>query len=142
MSDNLLKNVDASGVFHLVTERQSTIETAASHARFCVLKADIAKHSSTQDLLAQLGSALNFPIWYGANFDALYDCLTDPDWAPAKGHVLLINGLARLRSSDPADFATLIEVFQSAAESRRAMHTPFWVLIDAPARGIPTLAEA
>ena len=142
MSDNLLKNVDASGVFHLVTERQSTIETAASHARFCVLKADIAKPSSTQDLLAQLGSALNFPIWYGANFDALYDCLTDPDWEPAKGHVLLINGLARLRSSDPADFATLIEVFQSAAESRRAMHTPFWVLIDAPARGIPTLAEA
>ena len=142
MSDNLLKNVDASGVFHLVTARQSTIETAARHARFCVLKADIAKHSSTQEVLAQLGSALNFPIWYGANFDALYDCLTDPDWEPAKGHVLLINGLARLRSSDPADFATLIEVFQSAAESRRAMHTPFWVLIDAPARGIPTLAEA
>ena len=142
MSDNLLKNADESGVYHLVTSRQSTIEAAARHERFCVLTADIAKHSSTQDVLVQLGSALNFPIWYGANFDALNDCLTDPDWEPAKGHVLFINGLARLRASDPADFATLIEVLQSAAETRRALHLPFWVLIDAPARGIPMLAEA
>jgi len=142
MSDNLLKNADACGVFHLVTSRQSTIETAAHHARFCVLKADIVAPSSAHEVLLQLGSALNFPIWYGANFDALYDCLTDPDWQPAKGHVLFINGITHLRSSDPADFATLIEVFQAAAEARRTMRTPFWVLIDAPARGIPILTEA
>lgn len=142
MSDNLLKNTDASGVFHLVTSRQSTIEKAARHARFCVIKVGIDTCVSTQDVLLQLGTALNFPIWYGANFDALHDCLTDPDWESAKGHVLLINGLGCLRSSDPADFATLIEVFQSAAEARRTMGTPFWVLIDAPARGVPTLTEA
>jgi RNAse (barnase) inhibitor barstar len=142
MSENLLKNADKSGVFHLVSTQQPTIETAACHARFRVLKADIAKHASTQDVLVQLGSALNFPIWYGANFDALYDCLTTPDWEPATGHVLFINGLARLRSSSPADFATLIEVFRSVADARRAAHSPFWILIDAPARGVPTFAEA
>jgi RNAse (barnase) inhibitor barstar len=142
MSDNLLKNASASGVFYLAPSGQPTIETAAHHARFCVLKADIATPSSAHNVLLQLGSALNFPIWYGANFDALHDCLTDPDWQPAKGHVLFINGIAHLRSSDPADFATLIDVFQAAAEVRRTMQTPFWVLIDAPARGIPTLAEA
>ena len=36
-------------------------------------------------LLKQLGEALNFPDWYGANFDALHDCLTDPDCLPG-GH--------------------------------------------------------
>lgn len=142
MSDNLLKNTEASGVFHLVTSRQATIEKAARHAHFGVLKADIVALSSAHDVLLQLGSALNFPIWYGANFDALYDCLTDPDWQPAKGHVLFINGIADLRASAPADFATLIEVFQAAAEARRAMNTPFWVLLDAPARGVPILTEA
>jgi len=142
MSDNLLTNADESGVYHLVTARRSSIESAAHHAHFCVLKADISKPATTEAVLLQLGAALNFPDWYGANFDALHDCLTDPDWAPAKGHVLLINGLAGLRSSDPEDFATLIDVFQSAAETRRATHSPFWVLIDAPARGIPILAEA
>ncbi|NTV72246.1 MAG: barstar family protein [Azonexaceae bacterium] len=142
MSDNLLKNASASGVYHLATTQQVTIETAARHANLCVLKADIAKQASTQDVLLQLGTALGFPDWYGANFDALFDCLTDADWHPAKGHVLFINGITRLRASQPADFATLIEVLQAAAEDRRQTNAPFWVLIDAPARGVPTLAEA
>ena len=142
MSDNLLTKADESGVYHLVTSRRTSIESAALHAQFCVLKADITRPATTEAVLRQLGSALNFPSWYGANFDALHDCLTNPDWAPAKGHVLFINGLAGLRASDPGDFATLIDVFQSASEIRRATHTPFWVLLDAPARGIPTLAEA
>jgi RNAse (barnase) inhibitor barstar len=142
MSDNLLKKAEASGIFHLPPSRQSAIETAATQAHLCLLKAEIDKQSTAAEVLRHLGAELNFPIWYGANFDALYDCITDPDWQPAKGHVLLINGIARLRESDPTDFATLIEVFQAAAEARRAMQSPFWVLIDAPARGIPTLPEA
>lgn len=141
MSDKLLKNVDACGVFHLPPARQSAIESAAAHAHFCLLKSEISRQASTADALVQFGSTLHFPIWYGANFDALHDCLTDPDWQPAKGHVLLFNGIARLRTSDPIDFATLIQVFQGVAEERRAMHTPFWILIDSPARGIPTFPE-
>lgn len=141
MSDNLLNNAEASGVFHLVTSGQSTIEMAARHIRFCVLKADIVSPLSAHDVLHQLGAALNFPTWYGVNFDALHDCLTDPDWQPAKGYVLFITGMDQLRTSNPADFATLIEVFQAAAEARRAMNTPFWVLIDAAARGVPILTD-
>lgn len=142
MSVNLLKDAAASGVFHVAPSRQPGIEQAADKARFCRLKADIAEHASIEAALRQLGSALKFPIWYGANFDALYDCLTDVAWQPAKGHVLFVNGISRLRTADPNDFATLIEVLQAAADARRAMNTPFWVLIDSPARGIPSLPEA
>lgn len=142
MSDNLLENASSSGVFHLVATQQPTIEAAAHQADFCVLKADIVRPASTEDALLQLGSALDFPNWYGANFDALYDCLTDPDWQPAKGHVLFINGITRLRAAHPVDFVTLIDVLQAAAEDRRKTHVPFWILIDAPARGVPMLAEA
>lgn len=141
MNENLLKNASASGVYYLSGSRQSAIEEAAPRARFCLLAANITKPSSTEGVLAELGSAFKFPIWYGANFDALYDCLIDPDWLPAKGHVLLINGIANLRAADPDDFATLIEVLQAAAETRRDSHAPFWILLDAPARGIPALPE-
>ena len=142
MSDNLLENASASGVFHLAATQRSTVETAAHQANFCVLKADIVGPASTCEALHQLGSALHFPSWYGANYDALYDCLTDPDWQPAKGHVLFINGITGWRASHPVDFAALIEVLQAAAEDRRKTQVPFWVLIDAPARGVPTLTEA
>lgn len=142
MSDNPLKNTKVSGLYHLTPSRQSAIESNAGLARFCLLKANIAAHTSVEEVLLQLGNALKFPIWYGANFDALFDCLTDPDWQPAKGHVLVINGMAHLRATDPDDFATLIEVFQAAAEARRDMQSPFWILIDTPARGIPSFPEA
>lgn len=142
MSDNPLKDAAASGLYHLPTARRAQVESAASQARFCLMKADIAEQASVESALSQLGSALKFPIWYGANFDALFDCLCDPDWQPAKGHVLLINGMAHLRSSDPEDFATLIEVLQAVADARHERLAPFWILIDTPARGIPAFPEA
>ena len=36
-----------------------------------------------QALYAALADALELPDWFGANFDALYDVLTDPDFALA-----------------------------------------------------------
>lgn len=141
MSLALLKNADASGVYFLPAPRRPAIESVCSRLHFKTLTADIAEFSSAEKVLYQLGSALNFPIWYGANFDALFDCLTDPDWEPAKGHVLLISGISRLRTADPDDFATLIDVFHAAAEARREMQSPFWILIDAPARGVSILPE-
>lgn len=142
MSDHVLNNTRASGVYFLDVTQQSAIEPLANDARLTLLRAEIHKHSTLEDFLRQLGSELKFPAWFGANFDALFDCLTDREWQPAKGLVLLISGMSRLRTSAPVDFATLIRVLQDAAETRRAMHAPFWILIDAPARGIPAFPEA
>jgi len=142
MSDKPLKDAAASGLYHLPPPRLATLEASAERLRFCLIKADIAQQISIESVLSQLGSAFKFPIWYGANFDELYDCLCDPDWQPAKGHVLVINGMARLRAADPDDFATLIEVLQAVAEARRERQEPFWILIDTPARGISPFPEA
>ena len=142
MSDKSLKDAAASGLYHLPPSRLASVEASADRTRFCLLKADITQQTSIESALTQLGSAFQFPIWYGANFDALYDCLCDPDWQPAKGHVLVINGMARLRAADPDDFATLIEVFLAVADARRERQEPFWILIDTPTRGISTLPEA
>ncbi len=38
---------------------------------------DCAVIGSLSDLHAELARLLSFPEYYGANFDALYDCLTD-----------------------------------------------------------------
>ena len=142
MSDKSLKDAAASGLYHLPPSRLATVEASAERMRFCLLTADIAQQTSIESALSQLGNAFKFPIWYGANFDALYDCLCDPDWQPAKGHVLVIKGMAHLRAADPDDFATLIEVFLAVSEARRERQEPFWILIDTPARGISTFPEA
>jgi hypothetical protein len=142
MTDKLLKNTAKAGVYHLPPLRRNAIEAAAKKQHFAILVAELGIHQKMETTLRQLGSALHFPIWFGANFDALFDCLADPDWYPAKGHVIILGGIDSLRISDPDDFATLIEVLQAAVEARRELGFPLWVLLDTPARGIASLPEA
>jgi len=139
MSDQLLRNAEKSGVYHLAQAHHNSVRNAAQKEGLLLLPAEIPACANKNQALRQLGAALHFPTWYGANFDALFDCLTDPDWQPGRGHVIMIKGMIDLRATNPDDFATLIEVFQAATEARREAASPFWVLIDTPARGIPAL---
>lgn len=71
-------------------------------------------------MLVAIGQAFAFPAWYGANLDALYDCLTDlPERGAARGCVALIEGLAPPRGAADAAagrHAAVIEVFADAAQ--------------------------
>lgn len=139
MNDQLFESTEESGVYYLLPAHQGSAVDAAQKKGLLVLTVEIAARANKDQALEQLGAALHFPTWYGANFDALFDCLTDPDWQPARGHVIMIKGVIELRATNPDDFATLIEVFQAATEARREAASPFWVLIDTPAQGIPVL---
>ncbi|MCG2578443.1 barstar family protein [Dechloromonas sp. XY25] len=142
MGDHVFSKIDTSGVYSVAPERRAVAETAAAKEHLHLLKASIPSQANKEQALVQLGADLDFPSWYGANFDALFDCLTDPDWCPAKGHVILITGMGELRTSDQEAFTTLIDVFQAAAESRQEAGSPFWILLDSPARGIAVLPKA
>jgi hypothetical protein len=80
MSDKSLKDAAASGLYHLPPRAAAWPSKRAPSP--CYVSAcsrlDIARGHRSKARLSQLGNALNFPIWYGANFDALYDCLCDP----------------------------------------------------------------
>lgn len=142
MSSHLFRTNETSGVYYLPPARWLAIESTATKEKVRLLKAELPPRVATERRLAQLGADLDFPIWYGSNFDALFDCLTDPDWQPAKAHLLMIKGMAELRTANPDDFSTLIDVLGAAAEARKAAQSPFWILLDTPARGIPTFIEA
>lgn len=142
MSDHLFRNSNTSGLYHLPRHRLAAVGNAADreHRRFLLV--EISPPADKTRVLTQIGNALAFPDWYGANFDALFDCLTDAGWQAAKGHVIVINGLGELRNANPEDFSMLIEVLRDAADHRRQAGAPFWILIDTPARGVPALPEA
>lgn len=139
MSEKLLGDAAKAGLYCLPLARCEDILKAAGKLHFKTHFADLSQCRTIDDVLHHLGTTLHFPVWYGANFDALYDCLTDSDWQPGKGHVLLIKDLDGLRLAEPEKFATLIEVFQATAEDRRESGLPFWILVDTVAQGIPEL---
>ncbi len=142
MTFNALKNVAASGLHYLPASQRAIVESAAKRSRLNSYAVDISHLSTISAILEQFGRSLNFPIWYGANFDALFDCLSDSSWQSGKDVLMYIDGMDRLRADDPEDFATLLEVLRSAIDARRPLKKAFWILIDAPARGVAPLPEA
>jgi len=142
MKTGLLKDATRAGLYHLPPSRILDLPQLVAKAQQKLLLTDLGACKNQHEALQRLGEACQFPVWYGANFDALHDCLTDPDWQPRKGVVLQISGLDTLRATDPEAFSTLIDVLQSAAAIRSAGKIPLWILLTSPAPGISNLPEA
>jgi len=142
MKTGLLKDATRAGLYHLPPSMRLDLPQLVAEVQQKLLLADLGNCKDCHEALHQLGEACQFPVWYGANFDALHDCLTDEDWQPRKGVVLQISGLDTLRTANPEAFSTLIDVLQSAASIRSAGKTPLWVLLTSPAPGISDLPEA
>jgi RNAse (barnase) inhibitor barstar len=142
MRDKLLVNAARSGLHYLPPGHRKSVEKSSIKLHFQFLHADLSACRNTTEALRQLGKSLHFPDWYGANFDALFDCLGDPSWQPAPGKVMLIAGTESLRLADPDGFATLVEVFEAAADAHRETGQPFWLLLDSATPGIAALPEA
>ncbi len=139
MSEQLLSNTEQAGIYYLAANRRNMAEQAARQLRFHHWHLEIAPGEMAAAALEQIGKTLHFPDWYGANFDALHDCLTDPQCLPGNGHILTIAGSDNLRTSDPEGFATLLDVFGAAADELRQTGVPLWILLDRAAPGVRSL---
>lgn len=139
MPQSLFRDAARAGIYYLPESRRPAIAPAGLQP----VEVELRHPEDHEAMLRQLGEALGFPGWYGANFDALHDCLTDPDWQPGvAGHLLILAGLGACLAAAPEDASILLDVFRSAIEVRREAGRPLWVLLDAPAPGIPELPAA
>lgn len=75
------------------------------------------KCRSVTGLFAELAETLEFPDYFGHNWDALEECLADLDWLPAKGYVLLFTDAELILPDDEEEFATFLEVLNDAGEA-------------------------
>jgi hypothetical protein len=96
-------------------------------------RVSLAGVGTKEELLRRFASALGFPDWFGANWDALEDCLTDMSWRPAPGYLLVIDGIAGLEDLEPEDRDVLLEVLRACARFWADASTPFFVAFVDPA---------
>lgn len=81
-----------------------------------------------QPVFDAFSRALAFPQWFGRNWDALEDCLTDLSWRQASGYVLLLEGFAESSS----ERGMLIDVLDAAAEFWAGERKPFFAVFVDP----------
>lgn len=78
--------------------------------------ADLSGCADRKSVLTELGRAFAFPDWYGANLDALYDCLTDLAEPGAPGVLVVLDHLPRAPRFDAEQRTRLLDVFRDALE--------------------------
>lgn len=79
--------------------------------------------------LAVAARALDFPGWFGVNWDAFEDCMTDLEWIPAAAYVVLLENMERFAKRAPRDFDTALGILETAAEFWSEEGVPFQVLV-------------
>lgn len=81
--------------------------------------------------LTAVATALRFPAYFGMNWDALHDCLTDLSWQPAAGYVLYFAAFRAFAETDGVDADIANHVLQSAADFWRENEVPFFAVLAA-----------
>lgn len=71
-------------------------------------------------LLRALAEALRFPAYFGANWDALLDCLGDLSWLPSPCCDVVIEHAEVTWGRAPRELGTLSEIAQVAAKRLQA----------------------
>jgi RNAse (barnase) inhibitor barstar len=75
-----------------------------------------AKSRSCDDLFNECGAALQFPNYFGENWDALFECLTDLEWLPGDAYTLVVTDSHVLLDRAPkAELGRLLDVLAFAA---------------------------
>jgi RNAse (barnase) inhibitor barstar len=75
-------------------------------------------------LLTRIAAGLNFPDYFGMNWNALIDCLRDLSWLNPKGVIVVLEN-SRDLWGQPTLAGSLIEVWLLCAESWARDDVPF-----------------
>lgn len=69
---------------------------------------------STSELFHEFSSALQFPYYFGKNWDAFDECISDLDWLKCNIFILFITGIELLlKNEDPKEFDTFLSIINS-----------------------------
>jgi hypothetical protein len=124
-----------SGVYRVSDDRDIRAALAAAKQDVAVVKLGRGKDA----IVAGIANALEFPDWFGGNWDALEDCLTDLSWREDASRLIFLQGAV-----PDDDLGILVDVLSSAAEFWRDQRRPFVAVFTDPdkALNLPDLDKA
>ena len=133
---NRLNDASRSGVYRAPGDE--VIREVVRGSGLRVLEVSLQDAASKDEILRRIARALDFPDWFGGNWDALEDCLCDLSWQPAQGWVILFRDFS---ASPGDDLGVLVDVLASAAEFWAEQGRLFFAVFIDPERslGLPDL---
>lgn len=124
-----LADAQQCGVYQL-KRKVEDIEHAARKAGLALFRIDAGNIRDKKGFVDEIAKTMHFPDYFGRNWDALNDCLTDLDWLPAKhGYVVVFENMEHFGANSQRGFSQTTEVLRSVSEYWKSQGRPFWAFI-------------
>ncbi|QIL45580.1 barstar family protein [Acidovorax sp. HDW3] len=117
-SEHPMRGVRSNIVQSIRAYRTEELMAAAHHLGQHFLYANLAHALTKQDVLELIATQFLFPAHFGKNFDALYDCLTDPlhRAGPQPGFIVVLDQIPATVKFDKEAREQLLDIFRDAAD--------------------------
>jgi hypothetical protein len=69
------------------------------------------------DLHNEVGAALQFPSYYGENWDAMDECIRDLSWMPANSYLVVVLDIGSVLPDDEVGLRTFLTVLSDASKA-------------------------
>jgi RNAse (barnase) inhibitor barstar len=122
-----LKGVRSNIVQSIRAFRVNDLQEAAQTLGHHFLYANLAEAQTKQDVLDMIGAQFTLPSHFGKNFDALYDCMTDPlhKSGPQPGFVVVLEQIPTNPKFDKEAREQLLDIFRDTADYWGDRKIPF-----------------
>ncbi|MFE0136609.1 barstar family protein [Streptomyces sp. NPDC059037] len=103
---------------------------AARGAGLSTVSLDLSGVSDKRGFMGRCARALDLPDWFGHNWDALADCLTDLPRVPSTpGLLLVVSGWQAYAQAAPQEWIVAQEVFSDAVAYARERSTGLEIIL-------------
>lgn len=118
ISETALKGVRSNIVQSIRAFRVQDLQETATRLGHHFLYANLATAQSKQDVLDMIAQQFTFPQHFGKNFDALYDCMTDPlhKSGPQPGFIVVLEHIPANGKFDKEAREQLLDIFRDTAD--------------------------
>jgi hypothetical protein len=82
-----------------------------------------------ESFLRVASTAMEFPHYFGHNWDAFEESIRDLSWTPARGYVVIYDGVWRLAVHDRPAWQTARSILTDAILYWHTQNIPFYVLL-------------
>ncbi|MCL1961665.1 MAG: barstar family protein [Desulfovibrionaceae bacterium] len=122
-----LKSVRSNIVQSIRAFQVHELQAAAAQLGQHFLYANLANAQSKQDVLDMIAVQFMFPTHFGKNFDALYDCMTDPLHKSGlqPGFIVVLEQIPANAKFDKEAREQLLDIFRDAADYWADRKIPF-----------------
>lgn len=119
---NKLYQIDGSGIIFVEVEK-SEFDNLLNLYRLDEDKKNVvvllrgAKMKSVESMFAEFASSLQFPSYFGENWNSFDECINDLDWLPGDNYILGINDIQDLLvNENKKKLSFLIEILNKACQ--------------------------